>query len=183
MSAQCGGSLGCVGAGLCPARGRPQGSPLRRVTRDFVGRADVGSELSAASGRGSEVSEWPRSKFPASAVRQRGNFGHRNRIIGPYGGEAEIHPLSGGRGRTPPLRMAESRYGGRTGVSAPTKAQQDLRRKSGRMDLIFGGQNFLAVRSQSLTWMPLSVADLVAFCRSFSLFLFSSCTSSSSRFS
>ena len=45
----------------------------------------MGSELSAASGRGSEVSEWPRSKFPASAVRQRGNFGHRNRIIGPYG--------------------------------------------------------------------------------------------------
>ena len=28
-----------------------------------AGRADVGSELSAASGRGSEVSEWPRSKF------------------------------------------------------------------------------------------------------------------------
>ena len=44
----------------------------------------MGSELSAASGRGSEVSEWPRSKFPASAVRQRRNFGHRNRIIGPY---------------------------------------------------------------------------------------------------
>ena len=50
-----------------------------------IGRADVGSELSAASGRSSEVSEWPRSKFPASAVRQRRNFGHRNRIIGPYG--------------------------------------------------------------------------------------------------
>ena len=48
-------------------------------------RDDVGSELSAASGRSSEVSEWPRSKFPASAVRQRRNFGHRNRIIGPYG--------------------------------------------------------------------------------------------------
>ncbi len=48
-------------------------------------RADVGSELSAASGRSSEVSEWPRSKFPASAVRQRRNFGHRNRIIVPYG--------------------------------------------------------------------------------------------------
>ena len=44
----------------------------------------MGSELSAASGRGSEVSEWPRSKFPASAVRQRRNFGHRNRISGPY---------------------------------------------------------------------------------------------------
>ena len=41
----------------------------------------VGSEPSAASGRGSEVSEWPRSKFPASAVRQRRNFGHRNRVI------------------------------------------------------------------------------------------------------
>ena len=48
-------------------------------------RDDVGSELSAAGGRGSEVSEWPRSKFPASAVRQRRNFGHRNRIIVPYG--------------------------------------------------------------------------------------------------
>ena len=45
----------------------------------------MGSELSAASGRRSEVSEWPRSKFPASAVRQRRNFGHRNRVIGPYG--------------------------------------------------------------------------------------------------
>ena len=48
-------------------------------------RADVGSELSAAGGRSSEVSEWPRSKFPASAVRQHRNFGHRNRIIVPYG--------------------------------------------------------------------------------------------------
>ena len=55
------------------------------VTRGAVRRDDVGSELSAASGRGSEVSEWPRSKFPASAVRQRRNFGHRNRVIVPYG--------------------------------------------------------------------------------------------------
>ena len=81
------------------AGGRPQGSPLRRVTRSALRaggqgrpplrkrykgcgkaggveprpykivtrgagkRADVGSELSAAGGRGSEVSEWPRSKF------------------------------------------------------------------------------------------------------------------------
>ena len=37
--------------------------PLRSVARSVVGRADVGSELSAASGRRSEVSEWPRSKF------------------------------------------------------------------------------------------------------------------------
>ena len=27
----------CVGEGLCPSRGRPQGSPLRRVTRGAVG--------------------------------------------------------------------------------------------------------------------------------------------------
>ena len=60
------------------------GPALRSVARSAVGRADVGSELSAASGRSSEVSEWPRSKFPASAVRQRRNFGHRNRVIGPY---------------------------------------------------------------------------------------------------
>ena len=65
-----------------------QRRPPLRMTRKFVQareRADVGSELSAAGGRGSEVSEWPRSKFPASAVRQRRNFGHRNRVIVPYG--------------------------------------------------------------------------------------------------
>ena len=61
---------------------RPYGSVARSATS--IGRADVGSELSAAGGRESEVSEWPRSKFSASAVRQRKNFGHRNRVIGPY---------------------------------------------------------------------------------------------------
>ena len=50
-----------------------------------AGRDDVGSESSAASGRRSEMSEWPRSKLGASAVRQRRNFGHRNRTIVPYG--------------------------------------------------------------------------------------------------
>ena len=58
--------------------------PYGWVASSVVGRADVGSELSAAGGRSSEVSEWPRSKFPASAVRQRRNFGHRNRIIVSY---------------------------------------------------------------------------------------------------
>ena len=53
---------------------------LRVIPRP-VRRLVVGSEPSAASGRGSEVSEWPRSKFPAPAVRQRRNFGHRNRVI------------------------------------------------------------------------------------------------------
>ena len=62
-----------------------EADPYGCVTRSAAKRADVGSELSAASGRGSEVSEWPRSKFQATAVRQRRNFGHRNRIIGPYG--------------------------------------------------------------------------------------------------
>ena len=47
-----------------------------------------------------------------------------------------------GRDRAPPLRMDERRYGGRTEPSAPTKAQQDLRHKSGRIDLIFGGSKF-----------------------------------------
>ena len=37
--------------------------PYGSVTRGAGKRADVGSELSAAGGRGSEVSEWPRSKF------------------------------------------------------------------------------------------------------------------------
>ena len=74
----------------------------------MAGRADVGSELSAAGGRGSEVSEWPRSKFSASAVRQRKNFGHRNRVIGPY---EKLHKVWWGR-RTqgPPLREFAERY-------------------------------------------------------------------------
>ena len=85
--------------------GRPQGSPLRKRCKERGGAGDcegrpygsvtwsawrwddVGSELSAASGRRSEVSEWPRSKFPASAVRQRRNFGYRNRVIVPYGAQ------------------------------------------------------------------------------------------------
>ena len=46
----------------------------------------VGIRVAAASGRRSEMSEWPRSNFQAFAVRQRGNFGRRNRAIGPYGG-------------------------------------------------------------------------------------------------
>ena len=70
----------------------------------------MGSELSAASGRRSEVSEWPRSKFPASAVRQRRNFGHRNRVIGPYGGLQGV------------------RWGGTMWASSPTESYHGVRR-------------------------------------------------------
>ena len=51
-------------------------------------RGAGGSDLSAASGGCSEVSEWQRSKFQASAIRQRRNFGHRNSV-----------PFSRARGR------------------------------------------------------------------------------------
>nr|DAY67935.1 MAG TPA: hypothetical protein [Caudoviricetes sp.] len=37
------------------------------------------------------MSEWQRSKFQASAARQRGNFGHRNRATGL----SLEHPLQG----------------------------------------------------------------------------------------
>ena len=40
-----------------------QGPRALPWVRGKPGRADVGSELSAAGGRESEVSEWPRSKF------------------------------------------------------------------------------------------------------------------------
>ena len=59
--------------------------PYGSVTWSAWRRGDVRSELSAAGGRGSEVSEWPQSKLEASAVRQRRNFGYRNRVIVPYG--------------------------------------------------------------------------------------------------
>ena len=69
---------------LLGVRYRRRGHSALRIVRSAVKRADVESESSAAGGGRSEMSEWPRSKFPASAVRQRRNFGHRNRIIGPY---------------------------------------------------------------------------------------------------
>ena len=80
------GGQGSFGRGMRIATGaeRPRNDRSRKNLRVIprpVRRLVVGSELSAASGRGSEVSEWPRSKFPASAVRQRRNFGHRNRVI------------------------------------------------------------------------------------------------------
>ena len=78
------------------------------------GRADVGSELSAASGRRSETSEWPRSKFQASAARQRKNFGHHNRIVGPYGGGYKGYSKTGRRGRRPlRMRYKKCRWAGR----------------------------------------------------------------------
>ena len=73
---------GCTMTGYkeCGRTGRRGRRPLRTGTRcaveratarvaptegykQYRGRADVESELSAAGGRGSEVSEWPRSKF------------------------------------------------------------------------------------------------------------------------
>ena len=108
VTCRSGGFFFAVGSG--EARGVGDAAPYGCIIDGAVGRADVGSELSAASGRGSEVSEWPRSKFPASAVRQRRNFGHRNRIIGPYGG---TRGAMGGRPQGSPLRK---RYMGCVGA-------------------------------------------------------------------
>ena len=64
------------------------------------GRADVGSESSAAGGGRSERSQWLRSKLGASAVKPRRNFEHRKRVIGPYGSMARR--WCGGGGHTLP---------------------------------------------------------------------------------
>ena len=88
---------------VCGAGDR-EGRPYGVRGKERLRRDDVGSEPSAAGGRYSEVSEWPRSKFRVSAVRQRGNFGHRNRTIGPYGRVQEVPALSAGGQRRPPLR-------------------------------------------------------------------------------
>ena len=104
---------GAKGTGVRIATGalRPRNDT---AARGAIARADVGSELSAASGRRSEVSEWPRSKFQASAARQRKNFGHRNRIIGPYGGGYKGYSKTGRRGRRPlRMRYKKCRWAGR----------------------------------------------------------------------
>ena len=64
------------------------GPALRRGNKRCSGRADVGIG--------------PYESVTRSAVV----IGRSDVGIAPYGGETEIHLLSGGRGRTPPLRRA-----------------------------------------------------------------------------
>ena len=103
--------------------------------KECRGRADVGSESSAAGGRYSEVSEWPRSKFQASAVRQRGNFGHRNRTIVPYGvrGRECLRGSRADRGVRPYGWFARSLWGGRPRGS-PLRTVTRSACKTGRRD-------------------------------------------------
>ena len=84
------GFLWCVGEGLCPSRGRPQGSPLRKRYKGAVRRADVGIG--------------PYGSVTRSAVR-RADVG-----IGPYG--SVTRGAMGGRPQGSPLRRGYKRYGG-----------------------------------------------------------------------
>ena len=84
-------------------------------------RGAGGSDLSAASGGCSEVSEWQRSKFQASAIRQRRNFGHRNSVPfsrargrGIHSGGNIEEAGAGRRGRRP-LRVRPSGCGQASG--------------------------------------------------------------------
>ena len=72
----------------CGVRRDTRVPPYGGVTRSAVGRADVGIG--------------PYESITRSAVV----IGRSDVGIAPYGGETEIHLLSGGRGRTPPLRRA-----------------------------------------------------------------------------
>ena len=72
----------------CGVRRDTRVPPYGGVTRSAVGRADVGIG--------------PYESITRSAVV----IGRSDVGIAPYGGETEIHLLSGGRGRTPPLRKA-----------------------------------------------------------------------------
>ena len=112
-------SLWCVGEGLCPSRGRPRGSPLRRGTRSAVKR---GVEDAAPYGGEQEVRYGGASRTPppTEGNKERSKAGRRGRRplrrgtrsavkrgvedAAPYGGEQEVR--YGGRGRTPPLSMA-----------------------------------------------------------------------------
>ena len=58
--------LWCVGEGLCPSRGRPQGSPLRRVTRGAMGGRPQGSPL--------------RKRYMGCGVRAVGDAGPYERV-------------------------------------------------------------------------------------------------------
>ena len=90
--------------------GRPQGSPLRRVTRGAVQR---GIPLSAAPlGKGAEgtgvriATAGVRTGFAMTWFFARGAVRGRvgDRKGRPYGGLQGVQWLSDGRGRTPPLR-------------------------------------------------------------------------------
>ena len=93
--------LRCVGEGLCPSRGRPQGSPLRRVT--------------SSTGGGPM---WGANRAPPVADAAR-----RFRGSAPIGGHNSGRESAGttvGK-RTPPLRrVTRGAVGGPMWASAPT---------------------------------------------------------------
>ena len=75
--------LWCVGEGLCPSRGRPQGSPLRGVTWGAMGGRPQGSPL---------------------RKRYMGGNGRATARVAPTKALHGVRYKIGGRGRTPPLR-------------------------------------------------------------------------------
>ena len=112
------GFLWCVGAGLCPARGRPQGSPLRRVARSAVRRADVGigpyesvtrSAVSGPPGKSAKRCQWQmkRAGFEevprlAATTVAANRLARRWATAGPYG--SITRGAMGGRPQGSPLR-------------------------------------------------------------------------------
>ena len=113
----------CVGEGLCPSRGRGKTPPLQRVYKKCLhagrrGRRPLRKRIMGCVGEGLCPS---RGRPQGSPLRITSKSLLRADVgIGPYGGETEIRPLSGGRGRTPPLRMRYKGCNGRTEASAPT---------------------------------------------------------------
>ena len=96
------GNKGCSGAGRCGER--TERCQWQKQRSERVAAVKISSVRRKAAQKfwAPQQGHRPLRKITRSAVViGRGDVG-----IAPYGGETEIHPLSGGRGRTPPLRRA-----------------------------------------------------------------------------
>ena len=99
-----GGYKGCVGEGLCPSRGRPQGSPLRRVTS------------SAVRGKNPPVTASPCQPPLGKGAEGTGEADCHSQCAHWLRNDREFYMGCGGIS------------GGRTGASAPTEMSEHLRR-------------------------------------------------------
>ena len=144
--------MGCVGEGLCPSHGRGKTPPLRMRYKGCGTKKNPPVTASPCQPPLGKGARGPRGRIATPVNRslvRNDSFlhgvwcmaggrprGSPLRItsksllradvgIGPYGGETEIRPLSGGRGRTPPLRMRYKGCNGRTEASAPTDTSID----------------------------------------------------------
>ena len=135
-----GGSLRCVGEGLCPSRGRPQGSPLRRGYKRCNRRAGarvaptemlVGADDPVRPG---PITQHLVGQGPCAlpGVREKSGSGRcRHRPLRRVTGECSTRPGGGVRAPRPTEGLQGVRWGGRPQGSPLQRGYKRCNRRAG----------------------------------------------------